>query len=501
MKKLFILSLIVLCYSTIQAQFTLHGRIQNYASGKSLNVNIPLVFGFRSENSQIISVADDGSFQYTFPILEQKSATIQYNKLIFQTLLLNPGEDLELVLTDSTIRFIGGTARAENELLQRINPDPVPFFMKAPALAGFAKFSFSQLQENLLKPYFSDSNRMNALIDGSLFSPEQKQFIRMEFNAQKYNQLNDFVRECDLPKSTADSLILHIFDDADLSLRASAGGPSYYTFVDNYVRYLEKKAFAKIKAEKIPSGKLIPYFGISLDSANRLMDIYSKDYWRLIGVANNFPSNIAAEYNYQQLVNLYQDKDLKHLEALARAHFSRFPTARHNPTIQSYIAELKSALVKNKQNKNIQIFADYERVGSMNEVIATLKGKVVYLDVWGTWCGPCKAELKYTPELKKKYADADKDIAFVYLDMDADNKDQDWKDFIRINNLTGIHLRKNREQMDSFWKELLRNAKDKAEYYPQYFIFDKTGKLVVEKALRPSHGQQLYDQLDKILNQ
>ncbi|MNE56328.1 hypothetical protein D3C80_1512280 [compost metagenome] len=85
--------------------------------------------------------------------------------------------------------------------------------------------------------------------------------------------------------------------------------------------------------------------------------------------------------------------------------------------------------------------------------------------------------------------------------MDADNKDEDWKDFIRINNLTGIHLRKNREQMDPFWKELLRNAKDKAEYYPQYFIFDKTGKLVVEKALRPSHGQQLYEQLDKILNQ
>jgi hypothetical protein len=39
------------------------------------------------------------------------------------------------------------------------------------------------------------------------------------------------------------------------------------------------------------------------------------------------------------------------------------------------------------------------------------------------------------------------------------------------------------------------------EYYPQYFIFDKTGKLVVEKALRPSNGKQLYDQIDQILNQ
>ncbi|HAL51358.1 MAG TPA: hypothetical protein DCP78_03830, partial [Sphingobacterium sp.] len=71
----------------------------------------------------------------------------------------------------------------------------------------------------------------------------------------------------------------------------------------------------------------------------------------------------------------------------------------------------------------------------------------------------------------------------------------------RVNNLTGIHLRKNRKQIEPVWKELLLNAKDKAEYYPQYFIFDKTGKLVVEKALRPSNGKQLYDQIDQILNQ
>lgn len=35
--------------------------------------------------------------------------------------------------------------------------------------------------------------------------------------------------------------------------------------------------------------------------------------------------------------------------------------------------------------------------------------------------------------------------------------------------------------MAPFWKELLRNAKDKAEYYPQYFIFDKTENWSLKK--------------------
>lgn len=498
MKKILVFLLMTLYCLSSHAQFKLSGKIWNYDPNNALEINIPLVFGFYKENSQRITVASDGTFEVALPITARKSATLIYSS-VFQTLLLSPGKDLRVNLTDSTIVFIDGSALTENKTIQQIKLDEVPFFMKDPDLNNLAKRSLAQLRQQVLIPCLADCNQINKVIQTAPLSTSLKSYIRTEFYAQRVNHLNDFARVAELPKSTADSLILELFGKASINLQDDFGGPSFYSFLDNYLRYLETKAFVKIRAEKIPSSEPIPYFGISLDSANRLMTIYSKDYWRFIGALNNFSKPIVENYNFQQLVNLYHDKDLTHLKALAGAHWKIFPKDKHKPLVESYIADLDALLVANKHNKQIRLIEDDQPISSIDDLIAQLKGKVVYLDVWGTWCGPCKFELKYTPELKKRYMD--KDIAFVYLDMDEDHRDQDWKDFIRVNNLTGIHLRKNRKQIEPFWKELLLNAKDKAEYYPQYFIFDKTGKLVVEKALRPSNGKQLYDQIDQILNQ
>ncbi|WP_312742020.1 TlpA family protein disulfide reductase [Sphingobacterium multivorum] len=498
MKKILVFLLMTLYCLSSHAQFKLSGKIWNYDPNKVLEINIPLVFGFYKENSQRITVASDGTFEVALPITARKSATLNYSS-VFQTLLLSPGKDLILNLTDTTIVFTDGSALTENKIIQQIKHDEVPFFMKAPNVNNLAQCSLAQLRQQVLIPCLADCNQINNVIQTSPLSSSLKNYLRTEFYAQRMNHLNDFARVAELPKSTADSLVLELFGKASINLQDEFGGPSFYTFLDNYLRYLETKAFVKIRAEKIPSSEPIPYFGISLDSANRLMNIYSKDYWRFIGALNNFSKPIVEKYNFQQLVNLYHDKDLTHLKALAGAHWKIFPKDKHTPLVESYIADLDALLVANKHNKQIRLIEDDQPISSIDDLIAELKGKVVYLDVWGTWCGPCKFELKYTPELKKRYMD--KDIAFVYLDMDEDHRDQDWKDFIRVNNLTGIHLRKNRKQIEPFWKELLLNAKDKAEYYPQYFIFDKTGKLVVEKALRPSNGKQLYDQIDQILNQ
>ena len=485
------------CLSS-RAQFKLRGRIQNYEKGKPLDINIPLVFGFYKENSQNITVADNGKFELVVPIIARKSATLNY-KSVFQTLLLSPGKDLIINLTDSTILFEGGSAATENKLIQQIKMDEVPFFMKSPAFNDLAKLSLAQLKQQVLTPSLADCDRINGIIAATPLPNPLKDFIRTEFYAQRMNHLNDFARTAELSKPAADSLILELFGKTSINLRNGFGGPAYYSFVDNYVRYLETSAFVKIRAEKIASSEPIPYFGISLDSANRLMNIYSKDYWRFIGLLNNVPLPVVEKYNFQQLVNLYHDKDLSHLRTLAAVHLKIFPKNKRRRLVESYIRNLDSLLVANKQNKQIRFFEDDKHAASIYDVIQELKGKVVYLDVWGTWCGPCKFELKFTPELKKRYMD--KNVAFVYLDMDEDSRAHNWRDFIRINNLTGIHLRRSRAKMDAFWKELLLNAEDKAEYYPQYFIFDKTGKLVVEKAFRPSHGKQLFDQLDQILNQ
>lgn len=53
----------------------------------------------------------------------------------------------------------------------------------------------------------------------------------------------------------------------------------------------------------------------------------------------------------------------------------------------------------------------------------TLKhpGKVVFMDIWATWCGPCRAEVPHIIKLAKKYAD--KDVVFVGVSVDQRKAD------------------------------------------------------------------------------
>ncbi|MCS4165863.1 MULTISPECIES: hypothetical protein [Sphingobacterium] len=256
--------------------------------------------------------------------------------------------------------------------------------MKAPALNNLAKRSLAELRQQLLIPFLADCNQTNEVIQTTSLPSQLKGYICAELYAQRINHLNDFARVAELPKPTSDSLVLELFGKASINLQDNFGGPSFYSFLDNYLRYLETKAFVKIWSEKIPSSEPIPYFGISLDSANRLMNSYSKDYWRFIGALNNFPKPIVEKYNFQQLVNLYHDRDLPHLKALAGAHWKIFPTDKHRPLVERYIADLDSLLIANKQNKQIRLIEDDRPISSIYDLIAELKGKVVYLDVWGT---------------------------------------------------------------------------------------------------------------------
>ncbi|MGV6944093.1 TlpA family protein disulfide reductase [Sphingobacterium kyonggiense] len=52
---------------------------------------------------------------------------------------------------------------------------------------------------------------------------------------------------------------------------------------------------------------------------------------------------------------------------------------------------------------------------------ADLKGKVVFVNLWATWCGPCRAEMPTIQKLYDKYKDNDK-VAFVLLEIEGNKE-------------------------------------------------------------------------------
>jgi len=128
-------------------------------------------------------------------------------------------------------------------------------------------------------------------------------------------------------------------------------------------------------------------------------------------------------------------------------------------------------------------------------IISTLAemnpSKVMYVDVWGTTCGPCLKEFPHSRELHAKVDP--EHILFVYLCTSA-RSEEDWKTKIRENDLGGQHFLLNREIGKAFYEELGERQRN-----PYYFIIGKDGELAMKNAPRPS-SSEVEELLNKLAN-
>lgn len=106
----------------------------------------------------------------------------------------------------------------------------------------------------------------------------------------------------------------------------------------------------------------------------------------------------------------------------------------------------------------------------LDKIIAPYRGRYVYLDIWGTWCAPCKQALSESKELKEKLKDYD----IVYLYLASKSSDEACKNIIKEYHLDGennVHYNLPAEQQSAIERYLSVTG------FPTYKLFDKSGKL------------------------
>lgn len=118
--------------------------------------------------------------------------------------------------------------------------------------------------------------------------------------------------------------------------------------------------------------------------------------------------------------------------------------------------------------------------------LSSLRGKVVLLDFWASWCGPCRQENPNNVKLYKQY----KDKGFEIYGVSLDKKMEDWTGAIMQDQLTWIHVSDLK-----FWNSSAAAAY-KVEAIPATFLLDKDGKILA-KNLR---GEELSAFLKKLFN-
>src|SRR5579863_3464621 len=136
------------------------------------------------------------------------------------------------------------------------------------------------------------------------------------------------------------------------------------------------------------------------------------------------------------------------------------------------ILTLLSVLRANAQESRIHYITDSAK--SFDELISRFRGSIVYVDIWASWCQPCRQELRDKKAIKTFDEYASKhNILVLYICSDKD--ESRWKALINQNKLAGYHIRLDTDlRKDLFARfsfyEMRAGVLKKGFYIPRHLI-------------------------------
>lgn len=117
-----------------------------------------------------------------------------------------------------------------------------------------------------------------------------------------------------------------------------------------------------------------------------------------------------------------------------------------------------------------------------NANLADFKGKVVFLNFWGSWCPPCVAEM---PSIQKLYEEKGNEIAVVLITMN--DKPEKFVPYLQENKYT----------MPVYEAESLLPRKVRPGSFPTTYIIDKNGEVVLKEiSSKDWSSAEVYKMLD-----
>ncbi len=371
-----------------------------------------------------------GSFDLTFQLEAPK-----YFRLGRNHLYLSPGNNIEMHLNKRNpqeAKFEGKGSRACDYL--KIKPFPKGgSYLDAGLIFKTTGLNFDKIKSYVEKCSEKSLKRLSA------YSGLSSEFIELERKRIVLNTANSYK-----------SLPIYA------SVRNRGEGQVDYSELEAQCNKEVKKYLDQI--EPIPDDLQLEEFGSLI---NKFMELYGedkihqeiKDYATAFGLIR-YLSSVGPTRKFL---------DYK------KQHYPKLVTKAYIDLVDSSLEKFKSLLPGNVAPK-----LNFEDPKGENKTLSDFRGKLLVIDIWATWCGPCIAETPHFEKLNEKYGSK---IQFISVSID-ENKEK-WLNFLKKHKHKVPQFRSMRSNFEAYYLSGV----------PRFMLIDKEGKFIDAWVAKPSSGE------------
>jgi len=468
-----------------QKQVIIAGRIQNFDSDKmNIDVNI---YRICQERETITTNIDSlGNFHFSFNCYVPTQISLTYKTNV--SVQAHPGDSLFLEFDGKinsniellkNIRFSGDAAQLNKDiaafqsLYYSANLDkecsPLNDAIANYDIAEFELYldTLQQKRDELFEKFVSTVSPINdAKVWASVFLKQVVYEALVAYPLQHQFAEQTLPGYCYLPVSYYNRLLN--MTPIEYSMLLNGSGMTRY--IEKYLLFYAMFKILAVESQKQHNTKP-GYFTPPIQLSDSLV---------IAGLVKNTPDQllrqmILAEHfrkEFESLKTDYYGNNMEFINQHIKEPFLK------EPLLKKY-EQIKERL-ENPQIASDAILEKLEGSSAkqiMDSILNRNKGKVIYIDCWADYCGPCRAEMPNSKNLMKKMID--KDVAFVYVCIES--KEKSWKALLDEFQLGGQHYWLTEEQ-SSDWKKGFN-----IRGVPWYFLIDKQ-KTITEfgSHLRPN---------------
>lgn len=434
---------------TLPVTFSIDSAINNNKTAKNLDFYYHDILG----EGHPIAIFDKGtSLTLSNPTFVFEASKRQLPFFIY------PGENIHIKYagTDSVCFYIKGNEARNNEL---------HFFRDLVLQTGNIYYGFT------LMPYQKRVSTVDSihLLEKQINRIKNERMIILEASAAKYKFSDQF-------KQIAFSTI-----------QCTAFMDSLILYYHNLNLLVKQHLYKNLILQKIQSFReitFIPFQTYYIACRAIAATAIAGSPFHPIENARDF----ADFFNYSKKEFNEPAKDFMMYRALASAYRKAIPVSKNYMNI--FYTECKNELYKNaiakeKNESSMVLYSggidqlkpmNEKKSTNIKEVIASNKGKIILLDFWASWCGPCRMEMPFAHKLKQKFNNDP--VVFIYISLDENEKD-----WLKASETEGL-------QNNNFLLQNSDNSQFLKQYkifgIPRYFLLNKDGQVISEDAPRPS---------------